>query len=56
MRIYHKEINGQLIHSHNDSNIEWVVYSQNHSTQRFEMSKWSMKEAVKFYIELMRIK
>ena len=55
MRIHTTEINGTKIESYNDSNIEWVVSSVGHSTLRFGKKEFTMKHAVEFYSELMRI-
>lgn len=43
---------GATVSSYNDSNIEWVVYSDANTEQRFPKNKWTQKEAIEFYIRL----
>jgi len=51
-RIYSKVINGLIITAWKDG-CGYSVQSQEESAQWFDTYKWSMKEAMEFYAELM---
>ncbi len=52
MKTYKKEIDGIKVLAYNDSGSEWVVKAGDMSTQRFDMRKWTMKEAMKFAAQM----
>lgn len=53
MRVFHHYNKTTPVHSYNDSGMEWVVFSGQHSTQRFPMSEFKrMRDAVDFYCRI----
>jgi hypothetical protein len=50
MKIHKRIINGLAVTAYNDSNVEWVVESAEHSPMRFNRNRWTMAEAIDFYV------
>jgi len=48
MKTYKNIIHGVKVEAYNDSNVEWVVTAGSMGPQRFEKSKWTMKDAMEF--------
>jgi hypothetical protein len=55
MKKHTYEVNEETVTAYNDSGIEWVIKSTNHSVDRFPVSKWALKDAVEFYIKLYQV-
>jgi len=54
MRIHKFTVNNEVVTAYKNCDV-WVIKSTNHSNDRFPVSKWTLKEAVRFYIELYKV-
>jgi len=48
MKTLTKTIHGVTVTAYNDSNAEWVVQAGDMDAQRFDMRKWTRKDAMEF--------
>jgi len=52
MKIHNRFLQEVAITVYNDSDIEWVVSSEEHGTMRFNRNHFTMSEAIDLYVRI----
>lgn len=52
MKIHKRLLQGVAVTAYKDSNVDWVVMSVEHDTMRFPCNRFTMAEAIEFYMRL----